>query len=648
MQQFPNLMSTAMIGNVEIPNRIVSVPIGAALATDDGYVTPRLIAAYVERAKGGTGLIIVEATYIDRIVSKGEENSLGAYDNSCGAGLALLATAIHDWGVKCGLQLCHMGPQLGLWDKLWSAAPSDGVHGPLQIPLRGLTKEEIKEVIQAHAMAALRVKMAGFDMVEIHAAHTHLYHTFLSTGFNKRTDEYGGSIENRARIITETVQAIQAMCGPDFPILVRLGQDREKENPVTIDDVIAVSKILEETGVAAIDLGGGSTLNWYTPIPMYENRAFNLPDSVAMKKAGVKIPIIVAGGITTPDIAEEMLAKGDADFAGLGRPILADPYWAKKIEAGTPEDIVPCIRCNMGCIGTTEDFMSARGIRCAVNPRCALETIRQVAPLEKKKKVAVIGGGPGGIEAARIASMRGHDVTLYEKRQLGGVLHEGSWDLTLKGDMAILKDYFVAQAKKLDISIVEEEATADTIINGGYDAVIVAVGAKANTLPIPGVDKPHVYTDLEMTGGKYTELGDTVIIVGGGVIAAEIAVSESRKGKKVILTTRRTDVSQLAEDEGLVNGMCLLDMLQNSPIEINLGLTIKEITDDGIISVDKEGTERQFKGDNVVLCFGYLPDLDLAKALKGKIKEVRAVGDCVKPRLVGSAISEGWLAGNQI
>jgi len=200
-EKYSHLMSPAYIGNVEIPNRIVSVPIGSAMATDDGFVTPRMIAAYTEKAKGGTGLIVVEATYTDNIVSKGEENSLGAHDPACGAGLALLATAMHDWGAKCAVQLCHMGPQIFLFEKYWSAAPSDGFEGPLQIPLRGLTKEEIQGIIQTHAMAALRVKLAGFDMVEIHAAHNHLYSTFLSTGYNRRTDEYGGSIEKTGHVL---------------------------------------------------------------------------------------------------------------------------------------------------------------------------------------------------------------------------------------------------------------------------------------------------------------------------------------------------------------------------------------------------------------------------------------------------------------
>jgi len=650
--KFPHLMSPGKIGNLEIPNRIVSAPIGAALATSDGLVTDRMISYYAEKAKGGTGLIIVEATYIDQIVSKGEESQLGAYSSACGPGLALLATVIHDWGSKAAVQLCHIGEQLYLFEKYSSAAPSDGVEslgGFFEIPLRGLTVDEIHAIVDAFAQAALRVKMAGFDAVEVHAAHGHLLSTFLSPAYNRRTDEYGGSLENRMRIVIEIVQAIQGSVGRDFPILVRMvGQDRQPENPITIEESIIFAKKLEEEGVAAIDLSGGSNLNQFVTPPTYEKRGVHVPDALALKKAGIKIPIIVAGGITTPDLAEEILSEGKADFIGLARPLLADPYWGKKLEAGVPEDIVPCVRCGMGCIGTMATFMAARGVRCSLNPRCSLENIRQIAPLEKKKKVAVIGGGPGGMEAARLATVRGHDVTLYEKRKLGGALHEAGWDTDLKPDIQFLLNYYLAQMRKLKINVVPEEATVDSIKNGGYDVAIVATGAIGNALRVPGIDKPHVYTDLEVTGGKDKELGKTVIVVGGGEVAVEIAVSQAMKGKKVIMTTRRSLEFEIASESSSPNRMSLMEKLKTYNIEINLGITLKEITDNGIISVDEDGNTKETKGDSVVICAGYLPNLALANALKGKVKELRVIGDCIKPRLIGDAIEEAWLAANQI
>jgi len=653
-KKFSHLLSPGKIGKVEISNRLVAVPLGAAMATSDGLVTDRMISYYAEKAKGGTGLIIVEATYIDEIVSKGEESQLGAYSGACGPGLALLATVMHDQGVKCGVQLCHIGEQMYLHEKYWSAAPSDGVEdmgGMLEeIQLRGLTKEEIQGIVNSFAKAAWRVKMAGFDMVEIHAAHGHLLSTFLSEAYNRRTDEYGGSLENRMRIIIEIIKAVQEEVGSDFPILVRLvGQDRQFENPITIEESILVAKKLEEIGVAAIDLSGGSNLNQYVTPPTYEERGVHVPDALAMKEAGVTIPIIVAGGITTPDFAEEILSEGKSDFIGLGRPILADPYWVKKIESGNPEDIIPCIRCGMDCIGTLETFMAARGVRCAVNPRCGLEQVRNVAPLEIKKKVAIIGGGVAGMEAARLATLRGHDVTLYEKRKLGGVLYEAGWDTDLKPDLQFLLDYYLSQMKKLKVPVKYKEASIEEIAEGGYDVAIVATGAIPREYKVPGYDKAQVYSDLEVTGGKDQELGNTVIVVGDGDVAAEIAISQNMKGKEVIINAYKKDPMKICENAASPNFISLMMKLMTSGIEINPGMKLVEITDTGIISENRDnGEKEEFMCDSVVICAGYLPDHSFADGLKGKIKDVHVIGDCLHPRLIGDAIREGWLSANKI
>ncbi|MCP4666028.1 MAG: FAD-dependent oxidoreductase, partial [Deltaproteobacteria bacterium] len=359
-------------------------------------------------------------------------------------------------------------------------------------------------------------------------------------------------------------------------------------------------------------------------------------------------PVIATGGITSPEFAEEILVAGKADFIALGRPALADPHWAGKIKEGRREDIVPCIRCNDGCLRRTIGLFHSTS--CAVNPRMGFEQIRSVAPLKKKKRVAVIGGGPGGMEAARLAAIRGHDVTLYEKRELGGALIEASWDPGLKRDIPILLDYYRTQMGKLDIGIIKEAASVDTIMKGGFDAVVVANGAVPAKLDVPGIDKPHVYEALDVTGGKDKELGNTVIVIGGGVLACEIALSQAGKGKKVILTA--PEGCQVGEYEiggdNIPNRMALLEQLKANEVHINLCMLPKEITDEGVISIDKDGNDVEFKGDSVVVCRGFLPNKTLTDALTGKIKEVHPIGDCVEARLVYEAIHEGWLAANQI
>jgi 2,4-dienoyl-CoA reductase-like NADH-dependent reductase (Old Yellow Enzyme family)/thioredoxin reductase len=652
---FQHILSPGYIGNLEIPNRIVMAPIGSLNGSPEGHVTQRTIDYYYDRAKGGTGLIVVESTYPDELASKGEDGQLGASNNSQTPGLRWLADAIHgNYGTKCALQLNHMGQQMCLSHRLPSWGPSeiDVMWAGSELHIHGMTKEEIHQLIHDFASAARRAQMAGFDAVEIHAANGHLYNMFLTPRLNKRTDEYGGSVENMMRIVLETIEEIRKTCGKDFPILVRLcGNDYDDDEGITLEHGIATGKLLDAAGVAAIDLVGGSITNGLCTPTMYDKLGTNVPIAEAFKKAGVRSPIIIAGGITKPELAEEIIAKGQADFIGLARPLLADPNWVNKLEEGRREDIVPCIRCGMGCIGTMEEWNASKGLRCAVNPRCSLEGLRKIEPLKRKKKVAIIGGGPAGMEAARVAKIRGHDVTLYEKRKLGGAMHEANWDPNLKADIQELINYYICQMKKADIRIINEKADADVIVKGAYDAVVVATGAVSRVSQVPGHDKPNVFDPIEVTGGQDNRLGERVIIVGGGVIGAEIAVSQAMKGKKVTLVTRRglkMGLYEIAADDSSCNQMRIISMLQQYDVDFVLACNLKEITDDGIIAVDCEGNSVEVKGDSIVLCSGFNPDTTLYKELQGKVKRVYAIGDCVKARFIGDAINEGWLVANQL
>ncbi|SPD73409.1 NADH:flavin oxidoreductase [uncultured Desulfobacterium sp.] len=652
--RFVNLMSPGYIGSLEIKNRIVTAPLWTGYGGRDGSVTPRTIAYYSEKAKGGSGLITVEYTYVDNIGSKSAFGQLGIYDDECIKDFALLARAIKDWGVRCAVQLAHAGPMKFLPISPWFG-PSDGFHdlsniGPIPpVPITGMSKEDISNVIESFAAAAERVKKAGFDMVDIHAAHGYLLTEFLSPHANKRTDEYGGSLEKRMRFPLEVIEAVRKRVGPDFPVTVRLnGTDYAPESPITIDEALVFACMLEEAGVSALHVSGGTDVYLdKLATTTYVRHGFNVYLAEAVKKK-VKIPVIATGGITTPAFAEEILEEGKADFIALGRPVLADPCWVRKIEEDRPEDIVPCIRCNDGCVRRTSGFFHATS--CAVNPRMGFEGIRTIAPLIKRKNIAIIGGGPGGMEAARLAKLRGHDVTLYEKRELGGALIEACWDQELKRDIPLLLNYYRTQMKKLDIKIVKEEASIGTVVRGCFDAVIVANGAVPQKLDIPGTDKPHVYQALDVTRGRDKELGNIVIIIGGGVLACEIALSQVRKGKRVIMTAPEGCYAGEYEIGGdnIPNRIALMEELRKNNVEINLCLLPKEITDQGIISLDKDGKDRIFKGDSVIICRGFLPDRKLTNELRQKLKDVYTIGDCVEARFIYDAIHEGWLAGNQI
>lgn len=653
--EFPHLMAPGHIGKMELKNRVIMAPIGSLNGNEIGQVSARTISYYRDKAAGGTGLIIVEATYIDDILSKGEDGQLGLANNSQTTGMALLANCIHDYvGTKVAVQLCHIGQQLSLADRMESLGPSDMTDmstGRPQ-PIRGMTRDEMAQLVRDFATAAWRAKVAGMDAVEIHGANGHLLNMFMTPYFNHRQDEYGGSIENRMRLMVEIVQAVRQACGPDYPILVRITGDDFDPDGITLEDGVAGAKILEEAGVDAIDVVGGSNRNGKAVNVMYNPRGAFVHIAEAIKKAGVKVPITVAGGITTPEFAEQILAEGKSDFISLARPLLADSAWVKKIQEGRREDIVPCIRCCMSCVGTMQDYNASKGLFCSVNPRCNMYEYRNVAPAAQvKKRVAIVGAGPAGMEAARLATLRGHKVTLFERRSLGGAMHEANFDPELKSDIQNMIDYYELQMQKLGIPVVHKTATAQDILDGGFDAAIVATGALNKTSKAPGADKPHVYSDFAVTSGAAGDLGESVVVVGAGSIGAEIAVSQAMKGKKVTLTTRRgarMGVYEIAADDSSPGQMMLIALLKQYGVDVRLCMNLKEVVDDGIVSVDAEGNEQHIPADSVVLCVGYKPNDSLYEELRGKVPELYKIGDCVRPRMIGDAILEGWQVANQL
>ena len=664
---FPKLMEPSRLGPWDLPNRIIMAPMGTLNADKDGYITDRSIKFYTEQAKGRMALIVVECTFIDEVASKGEENSQMLTRNDQITGMARLASAIKDHGVKAVLQLNHMGKQIAMTDHpSWGPSTmTELMGGVMPFPIRGMSKAEIKQCERDFAKAAWRAKMAGFDGVEIHGSICHLIAMFCSPFYNKRTDEYGGSPENRVRFYREIIEEVQKECGKDFPIIARLAGNEYSDDGLTKEEGIAQAKILEKTGVVCFHIVGGDYRNVRCINAQYDRRGDFMEIAQGFKDAGITLPIILDGGFTTPDLAEQALEDGVCDYIGLGRPIIADPLWAVKLAEGRPEDITPCIRCTRGCVGTVETFNAAVGLRCSVNPRCNMAGIRDVNPIERVKRVGIVGGGPAGMEAARLLRVRGHEVDLYEKRKLGGTMNEAAFDLSLKHDIKRLIDYYAVQMRKLGVNVIEAEADAQTIIDAGYDAVIVATGAPALPAACKGTkEHPEMLISVfdYASDPDAVDAGDTVMIVGGCFMNLEMALSLLRKGKRVIVSSRRggtMGIMELGDDNSSPQQQRLSILLgeyaKAGALTFKLNRTFVAVAEDGAILRDnKSKDEERVPCDHIIMCRGYHGRPKIWEEIRAAIPETYLVGDavlrnrCDDKRVIHHAITDAWGIANNI
>ncbi len=499
-----------------------------------------------------------------------------------------------------------------------------------------MTFEEILDVVKAFGDATKRTQDAGFDMVEFHACHGYLISNFLSPRTNKRTDWYGGSLENRMRFLLDAVADARSKVGPDYPISIRVsGTDYEPDGH-TIEETIVLCKNLEQLGVTVIHMSGGNhhqTIHEVSPMMM--PLANNVWAAEAVKKE-ISIPIIASGSITSPKLAEQILAEGKADYIALGRPLWADPEFPNKAKAGKPEQIRPCIRCNDGCLARGDHM--GRAVRCSVNASMGREYDVTIDRAERSKKVVVVGGGPGGMEAARVLALRGHDVTLFEKRDLGGALFEASRP-EFKADLRPLISYFKTQMDVLKVKVVHKEATPDDIRGGGFEAVVAAMGAAPAYLDIPGIDHSMVCGALEVLRGE-VKLGDDVLIVGGGMIGIETALTVADKCKTVTLIEMTDDaMANLAPDEKTIYA----ERLKRDCAATKTGTRLIGVSD-GVATVgDRFGHEERILCDTVVLATGLKPQRALIEELAGESAiEVFEIGDCVRPRKILDAIHDGF------
>ena len=642
---FEKLFESIRIGKMELKNRIVMAPMATSLAGDFGSVTDRLIDYYVERAKGGVGLIIVENTPVDWPVGKAVPIPLRVDNDRFIAGLSELVEAVHLAGAKICLQLQYAGAQGSM------SYSTEGVRvvGPSDVPCfltggeipRPLTIEEIEQVEEKFALAAKRCKGAGFDTIEIHGAHGYLLSQFMSPFYNRRGDKYGGTFENRMRFPIEVVTLVRAAVGEDYPIIYRISADEYIEGGRTLEETKRAVPQLQQAGVDAFHVSAGVYDSIHMMIP-----GMGVPDGIHVElikdvKSVVDVPIIGGTKLRAAALAEQAVKEGKCDLVAFGRPLIADPEMPKKVAEGRVEDICPCIYCNE-CVNRIHFDLR---IGCDVNPVAGKEREHRIKPAEKVKQVMVVGGGPAGMEAARVAALRGHKVKLYEKAdRLGGQLKYAS-AAEFKAEIRDLVKYFETQLQKLGISTeLGKEVTSELVKKLKPDVVIVATGAAPIVPDIPGVKGRNVALAEEVLIGA-KGVGQEVVVLGGGRTGCEAARFLCEKGKKVTIVEMQ---GEIATDMTPDTRAPVLLKLAELGVEVLTNRKFVEITNRGIAATDRNWEKHFIEADSVVLALGRTPQRELEQELRGKIPELYAIGDCVQPERIFNAIHQGARVAREI
>lgn len=636
---FSRLFQSGQLGTMTVSNRIIMAPM-LSCYTDGKYISDRIIKYYVERAIGGTGLIITEIANVDP-TGQLEHNQMAVYDDSFIPGLTRLADAIHATGAKIAMQLGHGGRTcrsevIGV-QPVSASAIAQIRKG--ETP-RELTITEIKRLIIAFSDAAKRAKQAGFDGVEIHCAHNYLLRQFISAYSNNRNDAYGGNIENRTRMAFEIVQLIKHEI-PGFPVWVRInGDDYVPGGGITLEDSKTVARILEKAGADAISVSAGTydspQLMW-TIQPMYLPPGCLLHLSSAIKNV-VKVPVIAAGRINTPELAEQILLEGKADFVALGRALVADPEFPQKAAEGRSNEIRRCVADTV-CM----DLLLTRGLVCTVNAEVGKEEETKLKPCQSPKHVMIVGGGPAGMEAARIAAQRGHKVSLYESSQsLGGQLNIADKP-PCKGDLTNITSFLTSQLTKYGVRVLlDTRVTPHLVAEINPDVIILATGATPLIPNIPGATMSHVVSFHDVLSGKEI-IGEKVVVIGGGRVGVEVADYLCEKGKTVTIIEM---LKRIGHDLGLSIKDIAIERLRDGKVTM-MPETKAESIEKGTVVVSSKGKTLRIEADTVVLAVGSRPANELEKSLKDR-DNLYVIGDCVEPRNIIQAIAEGARVAREI
>lgn len=659
------LGSPLRIGRLTLKNRIVMPPMNTNFSNENGAVTPQMTEYFARRAKGGAGLIVVEAaSIVPDVKNHGVQPML--YDEKFVPEYAKMVEKIHRYGAKASIEIVHYGSEATLPGPKVSASDVTGLPG---MEVKPLTKEEIAEIQDKFAETAYLAKMAGFDGITLHGTHGYLIAEFMSPLYNKRTDEYGGCLENRLRFLKEIVEKCKKRLGKDYPIMIRISTDEYIQGGRTIDETVQIAKELEKMGIAAIDLSCCVPSTYIFSIaPGTLPGMKGLQKENAKKiKAAVNIPVIIAGGIRDPYVAEEYLEEGVADLIAFGRSQIADPDFAKKALSGKADQIRPCLSC-LTCLYSLDEMHC---LHCAVNPEAGREYDLKAA-LEKVsgQKMAVVGAGPAGLEAAIMGAKRGYEVTLFEKADhIGGSLLPASVPPG-KEDMRRLVKWYEGELARAGVTVaLNTEYTEETDKALKPDVLINAVGAEYSRM-ISGSDKPNVMTAIEALNNP-EKIGQNVVIIGGGNTGCETAEMLSDGAREIKINRAKNFACELEYEEIPVEGgkarnvtiveffpeagnklggmhKPIMDIkLKTAGVRIMTSTKVTQIYEDGRVDVEGvlTGEKETLKADAVVLAGGMKP---IAGITNSAAEQVVSIGDSKAIGKIDTAVYDGYFTVREI